>query len=72
MELDIHFVCGRVVSNKLQIQRVFGTAQIVDALMKPLSTNLFQDFQLKLKVYPSLQPRACGEYWRILKVEQLF
>lgn len=41
IELDIHFVCGRVISKKLQIQHVSCSLQLADALTKPIGTRDF-------------------------------
>lgn len=50
IELYIHFVCERVVAQRLQIKHVPSHTQIVDVHTKPLPTNLFIEFRDKLKV----------------------
>lgn len=49
LELDIHFVCERVVSKALNVQHVPATAQIADALTKPLPTTQFHELKSKVQ-----------------------
>lgn len=50
LELDIHFVREKVVSNALQVIHVPVAAQIADALTKPVSSSMFQASRDKLNV----------------------
>lgn len=51
IDLEIHFVWEKRVSQQLLIQHVSSLVQIVNVLTKSLSMALFLDFQLKLKVH---------------------
>lgn len=50
IELDIHFVHEKVVSNALKVIHVPAAKQLADALTKPLSSSVFCDTRSKLNV----------------------
>lgn len=56
MELDIHFLREKVVSQTLHVKHVPAADQIADALTKPLSSLLFPVMSSKLKVSPHCSP----------------
>lgn len=49
-ELDIHFVCERVISKLLKIQHIPSSIQLANPLTKSLGTSVFQELHIKLKV----------------------
>lgn len=53
LELDIHFVREKVVAKSMTVQHVPTSAQIADALTKPLPNTAFTDLRTKLKVVAS-------------------
>lgn len=56
LELDIHFVREKVVANALEVTHVPATAQVADALTKPLSSSLFLNSRAKLNVVSLFSP----------------
>lgn len=56
MELDIHFVREKVVSQALLVEHVPAAQQIADALTKPLSSSQFALIRSKLNVCPCSPP----------------
>lgn len=70
MELDIHFMCEKVVSKSLQVLHALAHAQLDDFLTKPLSTAKFTELRSKLKVVHFQPPHDLGGegYTNILHV----
>lgn len=56
MELDIHFVREKVVSNTLSVVHVPAASQLADILTKPLSASQFYLMHDKLNVRPFSSP----------------
>ncbi|KAA3467545.1 Retrovirus-related Pol polyprotein from transposon TNT 1-94 [Gossypium australe] len=50
IEIDLHFVCDRVLRSQLQVNFVLENDQVADILTKPLSTGSFQRFRDQLSV----------------------
>lgn len=56
MEMDIHFVREKVVSQALSVVHVPATSQVADALTKPLTSSQFALQRSKLNVCPYAPP----------------
>jgi histone deacetylase 1/2 len=56
IELDIHFVCDRVLAKQLHILHVPAADQLADPLTKPLSPSCFASIRAKLKVFSCHEP----------------
>lgn len=53
LELDIRFVHEKVVAKTMIVRHVPGSAQLANALTKPLPVSSFNDLRTKLKVVAS-------------------
>ena len=63
IELDFYFACEKVLTKKLTIQHVPIIDQIVDMLIKPITTTPFVGLRYKLSVKkPTMSLKR--EYWR--------
>lgn len=58
IELDCHFVWGKVLQNFLKVQYIPSEDKQADVFTKPLLVHKFQFFCSKLKVYPILSLRG--------------
>ena len=50
IELDLYFVKGNVLQRKVSVQHVSSIDQVVDVLMKVISSTQFVNLRNKLKV----------------------
>lgn len=69
VELDLHFVCGKVLTYKLLVQHIPSTKQPVDVLTKPLSITQFLPLRPKLSFF--ILPLNFGRILSILREAQV-
>lgn len=52
IEIDMHFICNKVLAGELNIQYVPSAEQVADIMTKPLSFIQFNYLRAKLNVHP--------------------
>lgn len=52
IEIDVHFVREKVVSQALVVQHIPAAAQVADMFTKPVSSSIFETMRGKLNVCP--------------------
>jgi hypothetical protein len=50
VEVNYHFVCERVASNRLEVRFVYTKDQVADGFTKPLTLRKLQDFRYNLNL----------------------